>query len=94
MITSAALIMVFVFSSFVLNGNPTVKEFGIGLAVAIAIDSTLVRCLLVPSVMMLLGRATGGCRAGWSGSFPGSASRPRMLCRRCRSATPSSASDE
>lgn len=57
MITSAALIMVFVFSSFILNGNPTVKQFGIGMAAAIAIDATIVRCLLVPSVMMLLGRA-------------------------------------
>jgi putative drug exporter of the RND superfamily len=57
-ITSAALIMVCVFASFVLNGNPVVKEFGVGLAVAIAIDSTLVRCLLVPAVMVLLrGRA-------------------------------------
>jgi RND superfamily putative drug exporter len=56
-ITSAALIMVFVFSSFLLNGNPTVKQFGIGMAAAIAIDATVVRCLLVPSVMMLLGRS-------------------------------------
>jgi len=56
-ITSAALIMVFVFSSFILNGNPTVKQFGVGMAAAIAIDATIVRCLLVPSVMMLLGRA-------------------------------------
>ena len=56
-ITSAAAIMVCVFTSFVLNGNPVVKEFGIGLAVAIAIDSTLVRCLLVPAVMVLLGRS-------------------------------------
>ncbi|MCB0877071.1 MAG: MMPL family transporter, partial [Solirubrobacterales bacterium] len=56
-ITSAALIMVCVFSSFVLNGNPTVKQFGIGMAAAIAIDATIVRCLLVPSVMMLLGRS-------------------------------------
>jgi putative drug exporter of the RND superfamily len=56
-ITSAALIMVFVFASFVLNGDPTVKQFGIGLAVAIALDATLVRCLLVPAVMELLGRA-------------------------------------
>jgi RND superfamily putative drug exporter len=47
-ITSAAAIMVCVFTSFVLNGDPVVKEFGVGLAVAIAIDSTLVRCLLVP----------------------------------------------
>lgn len=56
-ITSAALIMVFVFSSFILNGNPTVKQFGVGMAAAIAIDATIVRCLLVPSAMMLLGRA-------------------------------------
>ena len=57
-ITSAAMIMVCVFASFVLNGNPVVKEFGVGLAIAIAIDSTLVRCLLVPAVMVLLrGRA-------------------------------------
>jgi putative drug exporter of the RND superfamily len=56
-ITSAALVMVFVFSSFVLNGDPTVKEFGIGLAVAIAVDATVVRCLLVPSVMELMGDA-------------------------------------
>jgi RND superfamily putative drug exporter len=55
-ITSAAAIMVCVFTSFVLNGNPIVKEFGVGLAVAIAIDSTLVRCLLVPSAMKLFGR--------------------------------------
>jgi RND superfamily putative drug exporter len=59
-ITSAAAIMVCVFTSFVLNGNPVVKEFGVGLAIAIAIDSTLVRCLLVPAVMVLLGR-----RAWW-----------------------------
>ena len=54
-ITSAALIMVCVFSSFILNGDPLVKEFGVGLAVAIAIDATLVRCLLVPAVMVLMG---------------------------------------
>ncbi len=59
-ITSAAAIMVCVFTSFVLNGNPVVKEFGVGLAVAIAIDATLVRCLLVPAIMVLLGR-----RAWW-----------------------------
>jgi putative drug exporter of the RND superfamily len=59
-ITSAAAIMVCVFTSFVLNGNPIVKEFGVGLAIAIAIDSTLVRCLLVPAIMVLLGK-----RAWW-----------------------------
>jgi RND superfamily putative drug exporter len=56
-ITSAAAIMVCVFTSFVLNGDPVVKEFGVGLAVAIAIDSTIVRCLLVPAVMVLLGKS-------------------------------------
>ncbi len=55
-ITSAAAIMVCVFTSFVLSGNPIVKEFGVGLAVAIAIDATLVRCLLVPAVMVLAGK--------------------------------------
>ena len=56
-ITSAALIMVFVFSSFVLNGDPVVKQFGLGMAVAIAVDSTIVRCLLVPALMVLMRRA-------------------------------------
>jgi len=56
-ITSAALIMVCVFASFVLDGDPIVKQFGVGLAVAIAIDATIVRCLLVPAVMTLMGRA-------------------------------------
>ena len=56
-ITSAALIMVAVFTSFVLNGDPTVKQFGVGLAVAVAIDATVVRCVLVPAVMILLGKA-------------------------------------
>ena len=56
-ITSAALIMVSVFFAFVLNGDPTVKQFGVGMGVAVAVDATLVRCLLVPAVMTLIGRA-------------------------------------
>ncbi len=55
-ITAAALIMVFVFGSFVLNGDPTVKQFGIGLAVAVILDATVVRCLLVPALMILMGK--------------------------------------
>src|SRR5690606_15275282 len=54
-ITSAALIMVCVFASFVLSGDVVVKQFGVGLAVAIAIDATIVRCLLVPAAMRLIG---------------------------------------
>ncbi|HEY0278391.1 MAG TPA: MMPL family transporter [Solirubrobacterales bacterium] len=55
-ITSAAGIMVCVFAGFVLGGDPVVKGFGVGLAVAIALDSTIVRCLLVPAVMELMGK--------------------------------------
>ena len=56
-ITSAALIMVSVFFAFIINGDPTVKQFGVGMGVAVAVDATLVRCLLVPAVMVLLGRS-------------------------------------
>jgi RND superfamily putative drug exporter len=49
--------MVFVFGSFVLNGDPTVKQFGIGLAVAVILDATIVRCLLVPALMVMMGKA-------------------------------------
>ena len=55
-ITSAAAIMVAVFSSFILNGDPVVKQFGVGLAFAVAIDATVVRCLLVPATLVLLSR--------------------------------------
>ena len=54
-ITSAALIMVCVFSVFVLTGVPSIKQLGVGNAVAIAIDATLVRLILVPAAMELLG---------------------------------------
>ncbi|MBX0300383.1 MMPL family transporter [Cryobacterium sp. 1639] len=56
-ITSAALIMVSVFISFVPNPDPVVKMFGVGLAVAVLVDATLVRGVLVPAVMTVLGRA-------------------------------------
>ena len=56
-ITSAALIMVCVFAAFVLSTDPTTKQFGLGLAFAVAIDATIVRCLLVPALMVLVGKA-------------------------------------
>jgi uncharacterized membrane protein YdfJ with MMPL/SSD domain len=55
-ITSAAMIMVSVFLAFVINGDPTVKQFGLGMAVAVAVDATVVRCVLVPAIMALLGK--------------------------------------
>jgi uncharacterized membrane protein YdfJ with MMPL/SSD domain len=56
-ITAAAAIMVVVFLSFVLGANVSVKQVGLGLAVAVLIDATVVRMVLVPAVMELLGKA-------------------------------------
>ena len=56
-ITSAALIMISVFLSFVGDPDPTVKMFGVGLAVAVFVDATIVRLVLVPATMELLGAA-------------------------------------
>jgi RND superfamily putative drug exporter len=56
-ITAAAAIMIMVFASFVLGDVRVVKLFGIGLASAILIDATIVRILLVPATMELLGKA-------------------------------------
>jgi len=56
-ITSAAVIMVSVFASFLLVDDPTVKMIGLGLAVAVLVDATLIRMVLVPATMTLLGAA-------------------------------------
>ena len=56
-ITSAALIMMAVFLSFVASPVPSLKMLGLGLAVAILIDATIVRMVLVPATMALLGKA-------------------------------------
>ncbi|MDP9073031.1 MAG: MMPL family transporter [Actinomycetota bacterium] len=56
-ITAAAAIMVCVFGSFVLGDLRTLKLFGMGLATAVFIDATLVRMVLVPATMELLGNA-------------------------------------
>ena len=54
-ITSAALIMISVFAAFVLGDDPIIKMFGLGLAAAVLIDATIVRIVLVPATMKLLG---------------------------------------
>jgi len=56
-ITAAATIMICVFLSFLLIGQRPVAEFGIGLAVAVALDAFVLRMLLVPSMMQLFGKA-------------------------------------
>ena len=59
-ITSAGLIMIAVFGSFILMSDVTTKMFGVGLAVAVLLDVTLVRMVLVPAAMTLMGH-----RAWW-----------------------------
>ncbi len=56
-ITSAALIMISVFLGFVLGDDPTTKMMGLGLATAILVDATVVRIILVPATMKLMGDA-------------------------------------
>jgi uncharacterized membrane protein YdfJ with MMPL/SSD domain len=67
-ITSAAAIMVAVFASFSLAGSPALKELGVGLGTAVLLDATLVRLVIVPAAMRLLGR--------WNWWLPASA-RPQ-----------------
>ncbi len=55
-ITSAALIMCAVFATFVATGVPSIQQIGLGTAVAIAVDATIVRLVLVPAAMAVMGK--------------------------------------
>jgi RND superfamily putative drug exporter len=66
-ITAAAIVMVAAFSGFVAGSVVGLQQFGLGLAVAIFLDATIVRALLVPSLMALFGR--------WNWWLPGSLAR-------------------
>jgi putative drug exporter of the RND superfamily len=57
-ITTAAAIMVCVFLSFMLGNQRTIKEFGFGLAFAVLLDAVVVRCVMLPAVLELLGPTT------------------------------------
>jgi len=87
-ITSAALIMVAVFFAFVLGEDAATKMFGVGLATAIFLDATLVRMVLVPATMTLLGHANWWLpgwldrilpRVSFDGADPAPAARDREL---------------
>jgi RND superfamily putative drug exporter len=54
-VTAAAAIMVVVFGVFLLSPDRMLKQFGLGLAVAVLLDAPIIRCLLLPAVMQLLG---------------------------------------
>jgi RND superfamily putative drug exporter len=56
-ITAAALIMILVFGSFILGGQRVIKEFGIGLAGGVLVDALFIRMAVVPSIMMMFGKA-------------------------------------
>ncbi|RAY17121.1 hypothetical protein DPM19_02890 [Actinomadura craniellae] len=59
-ITAAAAIMIVVFAAFVLSPSRMLQQFGLGLAVAVLLDAVVIRCLIVPAAMQLL-----GARAWW-----------------------------
>ncbi|MFI6040954.1 MMPL family transporter [Nocardia sp. NPDC051321] len=69
-ISSAALLMVLVFIAFVLTGFPSAQRLGLGCAVAVAVDATVVRLVLVPAAMRLFGR--------WNWWFPGQRAPARV----------------
>jgi putative drug exporter of the RND superfamily len=56
-ITAAAAIMIAVFSAFVLSSDVFLKALGLGLATAILVDATIIRMVLVPATMQLMGRS-------------------------------------
>ena len=81
-ITAAAAIMISVFLAFVLADEVFLKMMGIGLATAVFVDATLVRMVLVPATMELLGDANWWLPAGSAAACRGStsrASRPRAI---------------
>ncbi len=84
-VTLAALLLVIVFAGFVAGGMLTIKQVGVGTVVAVLLDATVVRMLLVPATMKLMGRwkLVGSCPA----APPPPAHRPERA-RRSRPAGP------
>jgi len=69
-ITAAAAVMVVVFGSFLASDVRALKEIGLGLALAIAVDATIVRVVLVPATMELLGGANWWLPSSLAGRLP------------------------
>jgi len=90
-INSAAAIMICVFGAFVLSGSVEGKMAGIGLAAAVALDAFILRSLLVPSVMHLLGRANWWLPSWLERSLPHLAIEPPEEGKEERPAAPASA---
>ncbi len=62
-ITSAALIMIAIFGAFMICPAPEIKQLGFGLAVAVLIDATIIRAMLVPAFMRIAGTWNWWCPA-------------------------------
>ncbi len=69
-ITAAATIMVCVFLSFMLGEERVIREFGLSLAVAVALDALIVRCLLLPATLHLIGKAAWWMPSGLGRVLP------------------------
>jgi putative drug exporter of the RND superfamily len=87
-VTAAAVIMVVVFASFLLDPSRMLQQFGLGLAVAVFLDALVIRCLMVPAAMSLL-----GTRAWW---LPAGIARwlPRVALERDHSGEPAAGREE
>ena len=85
-VTSAALIVVVVAGSFAFADIVLIKALGIGMAIAVALDATVVRALLVPATMRLLGHWNWWMPARWSGRRGRLPASEAELSRRPRSA--------
>jgi RND superfamily putative drug exporter len=87
-VTAAAMIMVVVFASFLLDPSRMLQQFGLGLAVAVFLDALVIRCLMVPAAMSLL-----GTRAWW---LPAGIARwlPRVALERDHSGEPAADREE
>ena len=77
-ITAASLIMILVFASFIIGGQMPIQQIGLGFAAAIFVDAYLIRTVLVPAVMHMLGRANWWLPAL---AGPGPAPPSRGACR-------------
>ncbi|MCW7945928.1 membrane protein [Streptomyces hygroscopicus] len=69
-ITAAGAVMIVVFGSFVLSTDRMLQQFGFGLAVAIFVDAVIIRCLIVPAVMRLMGRHAWWLPGAVAGRLP------------------------
>ena len=87
-ITAAALVMVAVFGSFALNGNTTLELFGVMMATAVFLDAFVIRMILLPAILELLGRRTWAFPNGFDRRLPRLAIEPQVNAPRAPAQIP------